>query len=291
MTTEQYIEKFAETAKEEMKRSGVPASITIAQGIHESDCGNSRLARIGNNHFGIKCHKWKGEKMYKDDDHPNECFRRYNSASESFIDHSNFILGGQRYNFLFEYKTTDYKRWAKGLKKAGYATNPRYAEVLIKIIEDYKLYELDKGGDYVRPKSIKQNVNTKESEFVIRADQHAVHKRNDIEYVIVKHKDTYKKLCDELEMFEWEFYMYNEITKDSVLREGQILYLQPKCRTAERGTEYHTVLEGETLHSISQLYGIKIKHLRRMNRLEENDTIRVGEILNLRSKRDKNFVY
>lgn len=141
---ERYIQKWAPTAVREMYRSGVPASITLAQGILESRYGLSSLATEGNNHFGIKCHKdWKGKSMRYDDDAKGECFRVYDSAEESFQDHSDFLRYRDRYKFLFDLKTTDYKGWAYGLKKAGYATDPNYPAKLIKYIEDYRLYEYD----------------------------------------------------------------------------------------------------------------------------------------------------
>jgi LysM repeat protein len=287
ISPEDYIEKYKDLAVSEMKRSGIPASITLAQGMHESDFGNSTLAVEGNNHFGVKCHKWTGATMYKDDDRRNECFRKYKSAKDSYIDHTNFILSGQRYNFLFEYKTTDYKSWAKGLKKAGYATNPRYPEIIIKTIEDYQLYTLDKGGDIIRStKSNRSGGERKESssDFSINLDKHPVHRRNDVEYVVVQQGDTYEKLARELDMFKWEFLRYNELTEDSELHEGQILYLQPKKRKAEYGNELHNVLPGETLYSISQLYAIKMKHLRRINRLKTTDEVQPGDILSVRRK-------
>ena len=141
---ESYIAQWAPTAVREMYRSGVPASITLAQGILESRYGLSTLAADGNNHFGIKCHKdWTGKKQYHDDDAKGECFRVYDSAEESFRDHSDFLRYRDRYKFLFDFETTDYKSWAYGLKKAGYATDPGYPGKLIKYIEDYKLYEYD----------------------------------------------------------------------------------------------------------------------------------------------------
>src|SRR5690606_39129704 len=144
LNTEEYIRIYSSLAVEEMERSGVPASITLAQGILESGNGNSRLAREGNNHFGIKCGSgWNGRKTYKDDDHRNECFRAYPSVKASFRDHSEF-LKRPRYAFLFDLKPTDYKGWAHGLKKAGYATNPRYPQLLINLIERYELYYFDR---------------------------------------------------------------------------------------------------------------------------------------------------
>ena len=147
LTTEDYINRFRDDAINDMMHTGVPASITLAQGILESSSGNSMLAREANNHFGIKCHSdWRGERVYKDDDAKNECFRKYPTALASFKDHSRFLRERSRYAFLFDYRITDYKAWAKGLKKAGYATNPRYADHLIRIIEQHELYQYDKGG-------------------------------------------------------------------------------------------------------------------------------------------------
>ncbi len=146
MTHAQYIERFSHIAVADMEKYGIPASIKMAQGILESDCGNSRLATIGNNHFGIKCKTtWMGETISHDDDAPGECFRQYATAEESWADHSKFLDEGDRYNALFELDPTDYKAWARGLKDAGYATNPRYPELLVKIIEDHELWKLDRG--------------------------------------------------------------------------------------------------------------------------------------------------
>ena len=141
---EKYISTYADLAVQEMYRSGVPASITLAQGMLESGNGRSELAQKSNNHFGIKCHNnWSGERVYHDDDAKGECFRKYSHPYQSYRDHSDFLRYRDRYKFLFDLKTTDYKGWAYGLKQAGYATDPNYATKLIKIIEDYKLYQYD----------------------------------------------------------------------------------------------------------------------------------------------------
>jgi len=286
ISAETYINSYKDIAINEMKRSGVPASITLAQGMLESDNGNSTLTVDGNNHFGIKCHDWTGKTMYKDDDSRNECFRKYKSAYESFRDHTDFLLSKQRYNFLFEYKSTDYKNWAKGLKKAGYATNPRYDDKLIYLIEIYKLYNYDQGIIAIERARTKHSSKKRASEealdFVINLNARPVHLRNNIEYIVAKDGDTFVKLCEELEMLSWELLKYNELTKDSALHDGQILYLQPKHRRAAFGQEPHTVQPGETVYSISQLYGIKIRHLLRLNHKTVSDTIKVGEILNVR---------
>lgn len=287
ISPEAYINSYKDVAISEMKRSGIPASITLAQGMLESDNGNSSLALEGNNHFGIKCHDWKGKAMYKDDDRRNECFRKYNSAHESFRDHSDFLLTKQRYNSLFEYKPTDYKNWAKGLKKCGYATNPRYDDMLVKIIEENRLYYYDQGVSVVDKsrRSSRKRVSEEGPDFVININARPVYIRNNIEYIVAKEGDTYAKLCNELEMLSWELLKYNELTKDSVLHEGQILYLQPKHRRAEFGKDYHSVQTGETVYSISQLYGIKVRHLLRLNNLLPADQVKEGDVLNLRSKK------
>jgi len=292
ISADSYIDSYKNIAISEMKRSGIPASITLAQGMLESDNGNSSLVKEGNNHFGIKCHDWSGPGIFRDDDARNECFRKYKSAAESFRDHTDFLLSRQRYNFLFEYKSTDYKSWAKGLKKAGYATNPSYPEKLIKLIEDNKLdlYDQDVAiADKERSsRSSRRRVGpSMEPDFTINLDRHPVYKRNDVEYVVVKNGDTFNKLSQELEMFNWELLKYNELNKDSVLHEGEILYLQPKRRKAERGKEIHTVMPGETIYSISQLYGVKSKQIRRLNRLDPNAVVNPGDVLNLRSKKKK----
>ena len=142
-STEDYIAFFKAVAIHEMKLYGIPASITLAQGILESGSGKGRLARVANNHFGIKCHDWTGPRIYHDDDRAQECFRKYNDPSQSYRDHSLFLAKRKRYADLFKHKITDYKAWARGLKKAGYATDPQYPKKLISLIERYKLYRYD----------------------------------------------------------------------------------------------------------------------------------------------------
>jgi LysM repeat protein len=288
ISPENYIQTYKETAIREMKRSGIPASITLAQGMLESDNGNSKLARVANNHFGIKCHDWKGKGFYQDDDKANECFRTYKNADESFTDHSNFLLTKQRYTFLFDLKTTDYKNWAKGLKKAGYATSPSYSEKLIQIIEAYNLQYFDSElMASMRPLSHSKNSRKiqESSDFTVKLPSHPVYTRNNVDFIIVKKNDTFNKLADELEMLNWELFKYNELTKDSVLKDGDILYLQPKRRKAAYGNDFHTVKEGETLYSVSQLYAIKLSRLAKLNLLKDTSTIKPGDVLNLRRKK------
>jgi len=292
LTAQKYIELYKDLAIEEMNRTGIPASITLAQALLESSNGNSKLATQAKNHFGIKCHSsWKGKKIYKDDDKKHECFRKYKHVLASYKDHSDFLTRYNRYAFLFQYKTTDYKKWAKGLKKAGYATNPAYATRLIKLIERYKLNKYDQGNliaDNPSPKKKKRKIkhNYSKEEYAISLGR-KIYKNNRIKYIIAKSKDTYSKLSKEFEMLPWEIYKYNDVKKGDDLTKGTIVYLQPKRNKAAKNNDYHIVKKGESLHSISQKYGIKLRKLLKKNRLKENATIHVGDKLWLR-KRKKN---
>ena len=289
-TREQYIEKYKTIAIKQMQDYGIPASIILAQGLLESDNGNSTLAVKANNHFGIKCHKsWDGPRVYHDDDAKGECFRKYKSAERSFLDHSEFLRGGRRYAFLFDLESTDYKGWAKGLKQAGYATNPRYAEMLIKIIEDNKLFLFDRGVD------VKIESPTKGMGQLVDADnfnidmfnQRQVFIRNRAKYIKVRKGDTYQSLTKELELMPWQLAKYNDIERDSKLEIDQELYIQPKRRKAEVNHPLHVVEEGETMYSISQLYAIKLNSLYRKNRMKHGDEPEVGQKIYLRKSRPK----
>jgi LysM repeat protein len=289
-STEKYIEKYKDIAIREMKRSGIPASITLAQGMLESDNGNSRLARNANNHFGIKCHDWNGKGFYQDDDKANECFRTYKNAEESYIDHTDFLLSKQRYSFLFDYKTTDYKNWARGLKKAGYATSSSYADHLIKIISENNLHYFDSElTASQRPASHYRSTKKRQSDpdFVVNIKSRPIFQKNDIDYIIAKKDDTFDKLAAELDLLSWELLRYNELTKDSVIREGQVLFIQPKRRKAEFGKEFHIVQPNETLYSISQLYGVKLNRLLKLNLLSDTSQVKINDKLNLRKKKKK----
>jgi LysM repeat protein len=288
MTRDEYLKQFAPMAIRQMELMGVPASIILAQGMLESDNGNSTLAVKGNNHFGIKCHKtWSGPKMYHDDDAKGECFRKYASVEHSYKDHSEFLRGARRYAFLFDLETTDYKGWAHGLKKAGYATNPRYAEMLIKIIEDNKLYLYDRGV------KVLVESPTKGMGQLIDADnftidlykQRSVYTRNRIRYIKVKAGDTYQILTKELQLMPWQLASYNDMDRSAKLEVGQELYIQPKRRRAEVNHAIHVAEEGETMYSISQLYGIKLKSLYRKNRMEPGTNPEPQQKIYLRKKK------
>lgn len=282
-----YINQYSVLAMKEMRRTGVPASITLAQGIIESDYGRSRLAREANNHFGIKCHNgWKGRTIIHDDDKRNECFRSYNMVSESFYDHSDFLRQGSRYRFLFELRPDDYKGWARGLKSAGYATNPRYARMLIDMISENNLHVYDQialsnndiddiyrgsGNEIVNDNSkiaeISSGSRLKDDTFIIEKENR-IKVRNRIKFVRVRENDTFESLVEEFDLLRWELYRYNELNENDELYEGQILYLQPKRKKAAAGNDFHILKEGETIYDVSQLYGIKLKALYRNNRME-----------------------
>ena len=276
---QQYIDQYKDIAIEQMKRYRIPASITLAQGIFESGAGQSELTRRSNNHFGIKCHGWTGRTVYKDDDAANECFRAYDSAFESFEDHSRFLASGQRYRSLFSLSPTDYKGWARGLKAAGYATNPQYANRLIELIQLYKLYELDtaKGYDKFMSEHAKDhNVNGQ--------PLHPIKIYNKNYYLYARRGDTFRSIGEEIDISYKKIAKYNERNRNDRLEEGEIIWLKKKQKRAPK--EYknylHYVRQGESMYSIAQKYGIRLKSLYKMNKLSPDDDIRVGDALRLR---------
>lgn len=291
LTATQYIEKYKDAAIEEMIKYKIPASITLAQGMLESGNGNSFLAVKANNHFGIKCHSnWKGKSVKKDDDKKNECFRKYPSVSDSFEDHSKFLYGKSRYASLFKLKTTDYKGWAKGLKKAGYATNPKYPSLLISIIEKYELYQYDTTKKLKKKKGKKENASatvqkkpTKVSAKPAKKSSRKVYRLGIKKYIIIKQGDTFYSISKQTDKDLWQLYKYNDLTEKDVLTIGEKLFLQPKKNKANIDT--HTVKEGETMRFISQLYGIKLKSLYRKNYMNAGEEPKAGEIIYMRKSK------
>ena len=275
-----YIKTYKDLAINEMHRYNIPASITLAQGILESGSGTSVLAIESNNHFGIKCHvKWKGLKTYHDDDAKNECFRKYNSVEESFRDHSIFLSERGRYSFLFELRKNDYKGWAKGLQKAGYATNKQYAKKLIELIRTYNLSQYDK-----KRLNKKQQQQFREDNHIITSSE--VFEKNYTKYVLAKEGEFYDDIAEERGLWLWELLKYNECEIDRVLLKGEKVYLQPKRK---KGTKsHHIVQEGETMYAISQFYGIKLKHLYKKNRMNFGSEPYVGQKLSLIKKKKFN---
>lgn len=292
-----YINNYKDLAMSEMRRTGVPASITLAQGMLESDYGRSSLARIGNNHFGIKCHSdWNGQTIRKHDDNLSECFRKYRRPEDSFYDHSDFLKSGSRYRFLFDLDPLDYKAWARGLKKAGYATNPEYANLLIRKIEENKLYDLDRGftSSLIKPQDKVPATETPippkttidepakvQGEPITFGDVMAriprILENNRIQYIVVKEGDTKEKLENEFQLLKWELSRYNDLKDNFNPVPGQMLYLEPKRDRAESGMEFHTAANGETMHFISQKYGIKLKSLLEMNNMVEGNEPVAGQ--------------
>jgi LysM repeat protein len=287
-----YIETYKEMAINEMQRTGVPASIKLAQGIHETMAGTSWLVRESNNHFGIKCKStWSGESVKHDDDLKGECFRKYPSAEDSYKDHSDFLRNGQRYSFLFSLDPTDYKSWANGLKKAGYATSPKYAAVIIRLIEDYHLqdYSLIALGKLEKPNPDETipagpapavtEVAPDPSKPVYPEGEFRI---NDTKVVYVRKGTSYYSIARHFDVDLAKIFEYNEIPRADITDSDQLVYLQKKNKIGSR--EFHTVQPGETLHDIAQLEGIKLESLLEMNGLRSGDQPEVGEQLSLKKK-------
>lgn len=287
ITRQQYIEKYSDWAIENMKETGIPASITLAQGILESASGNSKLAKEDNNHFGIKCHTdWKGERVYHHDDARNECFRKYKTPFESFKDHAEFLTSRERYASLFELATTDYKGWAHGLRKAGYATNPQYAQLLIRIIEDEELYRFDRDiSEKARKSNRELQRQSSSSDLVINPyDTREVKYNNGVKYIELKEGDTFKSISDIFRLKAWELPHYNDLPPNASLDKYSILYIEAKRRNAHPDHKTHVVKNGETMHEISQQYGVRLKRLYYFNNMEEGSQPENGERLNLRKR-------
>ena len=306
-----YIEQYKQAAIDEMVRSKVPASITLAQGILESSAGTSVLSRNSNNHFGIKCkEEWTGGKYYHDDDKPQECFRVYKNVRESFADHSDFLLTRPRYAPLFQLPVTSYKYWAYGLKEAGYATNPKYASIVIGYIEDYKLYELDNTGlsmietkekmmqqpevtepmtAHVTSKVVVTEAKNKEPHHqIITEVKNAETGRqefvvNGIRAIKAQSNEDLFKIAFEYNI-DFSFIMsYNDLTTGDRFKEGENIFLQNK---KTRGADaIYTVQKGESMHDISQKTGVKLRELYSKNAMKLNDQAYAGETLNLQEKR------
>ena len=308
---EKYIERYAEIAVAEMYRSGVPASITLAQGLLESGYGRSELALKSNNHFGIKCHNgWQGGKVYHDDDAKGECFRKYDTPEESYRDHSDFLRYRDRYKFLFDYKTTDYKSWAYGLKKAGYATDPNYPRKLINLIEEYELHQYDtKPSSFAPPVSSRvkehkpqsrkpetpqtipappsqleqvQKVVPGKREIFRFSLSREMYSQNGVLFVYASDGESYESIAESNGLFLRELLKFNDLKRDVPIRPGEVVYLQKKKKEAAHGLQMHVIEKGETLRGIAQRYGIRLDKLCRLNGIENKNDIREGDIIRLR---------
>ncbi|MDR2361437.1 MAG: glucosaminidase domain-containing protein [Prevotellaceae bacterium] len=291
MTREEYIERYKDLAVKQMKESGIPASITLAQGCLESGNGNSRLSVEGNNHFGIKCHSsWTGEYIHHDDDALQECFRKYTSVEGSYNDHSDFLRYRDRYKFLFDLPPTDYKAWAHGLKKAGYATNPQYAEQLIKIIEDYRLYQYDTGTpvDVPPPSTIEQpkrvDASGKRHLVIINRD---LFERNGAMYVLARTNDTYELIANEYNIKLKRLLAYNDEPTNHLLEKGQVVYLSKKQSKANKLQPVHIANDNETLWQIAQRYAVRLKSIEKYNNMQDGRQPEEGQEIYLRNKMRK----
>ncbi|MBL7726458.1 MAG: glucosaminidase domain-containing protein [Dinghuibacter sp.] len=298
---EEYIQTYKDLAISEMVRTGVPASITLAQGIHESESGNSNLVKRSNNHFGIKCKStWTGEKVYHTDDAVGECFRKYARSEDSYRDHSDFLRNNQRYASLFQLEPTDYEGWAYGLKKAGYATNSKYAPLLVSLVEKYNLGQYDLAALNRQPKETELAVKeTREPETKTPAapvTSNAPATKNTTAYptdkifyinetkvvyapegtsllaLAMKHQVDLSKLVD-----------FNDLDdKTDILENGQLIFLQRKRKQGALPTRI--VKSGESLYDIAQTEGIRLDALLELNHLDEDALPEPGETIYLKAK-------
>ena len=297
LTPEEYIEKYKDIAIREMKRMGVPAAITLAQGLHETDNGNSVLVKKSNNHFGIKCKSsWSGNGVSHDDDAPGECFRTYKTADDSYRDHSNYLRGNERYSFLFQLDPSDYKSWAKGLKKAGYATNPKYPEVLIKNIEKYNLQQYSLAGAKDMPKFDKSKYQDDKEEKIEVVENAA---EDDKEYTVAISESTsringskciYAKKGTSLlaiatnhDIQLSRLLEFNDMETDGILSKDQPVFLERKEKKG--ANNFYVVQAGETLHDVSQKTGVQLEYLATYNQMQKGTVINAGTKLWLQETR------
>jgi LysM repeat protein len=313
ITPEQYIALYKDIAIREMKRMGVPAAISLAQGILETECGNSELVKKSNNHFGIKCKSsWTAGGVNHDDDAPGECFRTYKNAEESYRDHSNFLRGSDRYSFLFGLNPTDYKGWAYGLKKAGYATNPKYPTILIKHIEQYNLQQYSIAGatDVPRfePEKYKDDTVVFDKNQTIQNDQQlynnatasgTIENKNDetgpllpgtsdkinfingSKCIIAKKGTSLLVIATRYDIGLHKLLDINELEADGILEEDQLVFLQKKSKIGER--DFVVVQKKETLYDIAQKNGVQLASLLEYNQLNEDGEVFPGTKLYLKA--------
>lgn len=294
-----YIDAFREIAIGKMREYKIPASITLAQGILESGAGRSDLAVLANNHFGIKCHKgWQGDYFIKDDDAKGECFRKYLKAEESFSDHSLFLTSRAHYAPLFKLDILDYKGWAYGLKAAGYATNPNYPQLLIKIIEDHRLFVYDSAGlrapdvtrseDPVLPEMTTPAIDSADKgpdlkKYESGPSDRQVFLLNGVKCVVAIRGDTFTALSVDFKLTPADLYYYNDLAPGAMLKAGDVIFLGKKGKTTTR--DFHLVKTGETLHQISQMYGVRLALLERRNHISNRETLTPGTKIWLNTKK------
>lgn len=313
-TDEQYIQKFAKYAVEEMELYKIPASIKLAQGILETGGGQSRLAQEGKNHFGIKCKEdWTGRTMKHTDDAPNECFRVYDDPKQSYRDHSIFLATRKYYTGLFKLDPKDYRAWAYGLKKAGYATNPQYAQILISRIEKYRLYEFDQlSSNAVEGKLLAMYPGYKSDEIIVKttpkeqpnepfvyveptpkqlskqeilmAIKILSHPNDGLKYIVVPDNIDLESVAGRLNMTQTKLVKYNELQNNN-LKKNQILFLEKKNRSGNQ--EYYKAKAGEKMYDIAQKFAIRLNKLYSKNRMEIGEEPTEGQLIYLQSKKPR----
>ena len=291
ISPDEYINTYREIAIAEMKRSGIPASVTLAQGILETECGNSDLVKRSNNHFGIKCKStWTGESVKHTDDAPNECFRKYNNPADSYKDHSDYLKTSPRYATLFELDPSDYKGWAYGLKKAGYATNPKYPQIVISNIEKYNLQQYDNltGQDFDNIAINKIITDQKPVEQNIVVDITAIensiklkNKINGLKALMAPKGSSLLVIASKANIDLGKLLEYNDLSTDGLLNDEQVIYLEKKLKQGNR--DFYIALQKETLYDISQNNAVQLKNLLQFNNMNENQTVQKGTKIKLRS--------
>lgn len=301
---QEYISTYKNLAIAEMQRTGVPTAIKLAQGIHETNAGQSALVIKSNNHFGIKCKSnWTGPSVLHDDDAKGECFRKYNTAVDSYLDHSNFLSNNQRYAFLFNLDPTDYEGWANGLKKAGYATNPKYAQILIRLIKEYNLQDytlIAMGKKIPEPEilvsaSVIKNNGENNAAIMVsnqskEINQLVVNKTypsgefsiNETKVIYAAKGTSFLSLALKYNIPLSRIFEFNDMKKQEEVDEDQLIFLQRKRKTGNN--EFHIVAKGETLHYIAQTQAIRLQSLMEYNSLSENIQPAPGEKLFLKAK-------
>lgn len=280
-----YVRTYSAEARRQMDKHAIPASITLAQGLIETGGGTSTLAREHNNHFGIKCHTtWTGKRTYKRDDNPNDCFRSYPTAEASYNDHSLF-LKGRRYQRLYALRYDDYRGWAKGLQLCGYATNKGYANMLIKVIEDYELYSFDRGelpSWYGSAQPSRSQTKYRSSGKSYDNPMRPSYLSYGLLYVLADQNDSYERIAEDMGISAKKLAKYNDTPLDYPLNEGDVVYLEPKNKEATSRYSTYTVRIGDSMHDISQRFGIRLERLYKLNDKDEDYIPEEGDVLRLR---------
>jgi len=291
ISPDEYIHTYCSMAVAEMKRSGIPASVTLAQGILETECGNSDLVKKSNNHFGIKCKStWTGESVTHTDDAPNECFRKYSNPADSYKDHSDYLKTSPRYAALFQLAPSDYKGWAYGLKRAGYATNPQYPQIVISNIEKYNLQQYDNLTEQdfdnlavkkllSAQKPVVQNITVD-----ITAIENSIklkNKINGLKALMAPKGTSLLVIASKANIDLGKLLEFNDLSTDGLINDEQVIYLEKKPKQGNR--DFYIVLQIETLYDISQNNAIQLKYLLDLNNMDENQTVQKGTKIKLRN--------